>query len=279
MTFDGRVAVITGAASGIGRALAVELATRGSHLALCDVNEVALAETAHLAEAHGGKVTRKVVDVARRDEVHTFAEVVRAEHGRVDAIVNNAGVTVIDTVAQATYEDLEWIFGINLWGVIHGTKAFLPYLLERGEGWVVNVSSVFGFIAIPNQSAYNATKFAVRGFTEALRQELRGTGVTATCVHPGGIRTDIVRGSRFRRTHDGKVNDKESQIEQFERLARTSAAQAARVIADGMARRSPRILIGHDAHLIEALQRLLPVSYPRVVDAAMRRARPDGVVR
>ncbi|HJL14103.1 MAG TPA: SDR family oxidoreductase [Sandaracinaceae bacterium LLY-WYZ-13_1] len=261
MTFSGRVSVITGAASGIGRGLALELADRGSDLALCDVNEAGLTETARMAEALGRTVTRKVVDVADRKAVYTFADEVLTEHGRVDAIVNNAGVSVTDTVAEMSYDDLEWIVDINFWGVVYGTKAFLPALLERGDGWIVNVSSVFGLVAFPSQSAYNATKFAVRGFTESLRQELEGTGVTASCVHPGGIKTNIVRSSRFRRAHDGPV-PREEFVADFDRMARTSPEEAGRVIADGMERRAPRILIGNDARMIEAIARMAPVSYP-----------------
>jgi NAD(P)-dependent dehydrogenase (short-subunit alcohol dehydrogenase family) len=275
MGFDGRVSVITGAASGIGRGLALELAARGSDLALCDVNEAGLAETARMAEAQGSRVTRKVVDVSDRSAVYTFADEVLTDHGRVDAIVNNAGVTVTDTVAEITYDDLEWIMGINFWGVVYGTKAFLPHLLERGDGWIVNVSSVFGIIAVPSQSAYNATKFAVRGFTESLRQELDGTGVTASCVHPGGIKTNIVRGSRFRRTHDGRDIDKDTQVEEFDQIARTTPEEAGRVIAEGMERRAPRILIGHDARVIDAVQRVAPVRYTGLFKALSERLRKE----
>jgi NAD(P)-dependent dehydrogenase (short-subunit alcohol dehydrogenase family) len=271
MSFHGRVSVITGAASGIGRALALELASRGSDLALCDVNEAGLAETVRRAEARGRRVTHAVVDVADRAAVEAFADEVLRAHGRADAIVNNAGVTVTDTVAEIGYDDFEWIVGINFWGVVYGTKAFLPPLLERGDGWIVNVSSVFGMVAFPSQSAYNATKFAVRGFTESLRQELEGTGVTASCVHPGGIKTNIVRGSRFRRTHDGRATDLETQAAEFDRIARTTAEEAGRVIADGMERRDPRILIGNDARLIEAVSRMAPVRYPRVLQGIAER--------
>ncbi len=269
MTFRGRVVAITGGASGIGRALAVELARRGADVAICDVDEDGLAETARLVRAQGRRATTHRVDVAERDAVYAFKDAVLDEHGRADAIVNNAGVAVTDTVVDSTYEDLEWIVGINLWGVIYGTKAFLPHLIEQKDGWVVNISSVFGLMAFPNQSAYNVTKFGVRGWTEALRQELGGTGVTAISVHPGGIRTNIVRGGRFRRVHDGSV-DADEAIQQFDaRLARTTPEQAGRIIADGMERRDPRILVGPDAHLIDRLVRLLPVRYTDLVERAL----------
>lgn len=268
-TFAGRVCAITGAASGIGRALAIELAERGSDLALCDVDEDGLAQTVEMAAQRGRTVTSARVDVSDRAAVHAFAERAIDAHGKVDAIVNNAGVALTQSVADMSYEDLDWIVGINFWGVVHGTKAFLPHLLTRGDGWIVNISSVFGFIAVPSQSAYNATKFAVRGFTESLRQELADTGVTATCVHPGGIRTNIVRKSRHHRTFDG-ITDKAQVIEDFDKMARTSAEEAGKVIADGMARRAPRILIGADARVIDVMARMAPVQYPRVISAVAK---------
>lgn len=272
MRFDGRVSVITGAASGIGRALALELGRRGSDLALSDVDEVGLEQTAQRVQALGRRVTRARVDVADREAVHRFADETLAAHGKVDAVVNNAGVSLTTPFADMSYEDLEWIVGVNFWGVVHGTKAFLPHLLSRGEGWIVNVSSVFGLIAFPSQSAYNATKFAVRGLTESLRQELVGTGVAVCSVHPGGIKTNIARLGRFYRGHDG-LTDKDVMVEEFERMARTSPEDAAEVIANGMARRAPRILIGPDARLIDVVARALPVRYPRVLGALAERMR------
>lgn len=270
MTFSGRVSVITGAASGIGRALAVELAERGSDVAICDVQEEALRETAKLVADKGRKASTHVVDVADREAMHRFADAVLETHGRVDAIVNNAGVSVTETFEKMSYDDLDWIVGINFWGVVHGTKAFLPHLLERRDGWVVNVSSVFGMISVPTQSAYNATKFAVRGMTEALRQELEGSGVTAICVHPGGIKTNIVAGSRYHQGFDG-TTDRGKAARDFEEMARTTPERAAQVIADGMAKKKPRVLIGADAHLIEAMSRAAPVRYPAVIRALQAR--------
>ncbi|MBX3270605.1 MAG: SDR family oxidoreductase [Sandaracinaceae bacterium] len=262
MSFSGRVSVVTGAASGIGRALALELAERGSDLAVCDIDEAALAETASLIERRGRRVTCARVDVASREEVEAFRDRVLAERGRVDAIVNNAGVAVSETVADLTYEDLEWIMGINFWGVVYGTKAYLPHLLAQGDGWVVNVSSVFGLIGVAYQGAYNATKFAVRGFTEALRQELRGTGVTSLSVHPGGIKTNIARSARMRANADGV--DAQTAAARFDRIARTTPEQAAKVITDAMAARKDRVLVGPDAYLIDAVQRTLPVGYGKL---------------
>ena len=194
--FRNKVAAITGAASGMGRTLAVQLAQRGCHLALSDVNEAGLAETAQLVRQHGVKVTTAKLNVADREAMFAWADQVVRDHGKVNLIFNNAGVALSSTVEGVDYADLEWIVGINFWGVVYGTKAFLPYLKASGEGHVVNTSSVFGLFAQPGMSGYNATKFAVRGFTESLRQELdlQRSGVSATCVHPGGIRTDICHG-------------------------------------------------------------------------------------
>lgn len=272
MSLSGRVIAITGAGSGIGRGLALELARRGNDVALSDVDEANVRETAQQVERLGRRASARVVDVANREAMHRFATEVVAEHGRVDGIVNNAGVTVAATFADTSYEDLDWIVGINFWGVVHGTKAFLPHLVARGDGWIVNVSSVFGLIAFPTQSAYNATKFAVRGLTESLRQELAGTGVTAICVHPGGIKTNIVNKSRWKKGADGNT-DRSDAARQFEKMARTTPEGAAKIIADGMERRRPRILVGADAHVIEAISRVAPVRYPRIFAALAPRPR------
>lgn len=260
--FQGRVVAITGAASGIGRALALEMARRGAHLALCDLDQAGLDETVRQIASHHVSAAR--VDVADRPAVEAWAQQTLAHHGRVDAIVNNAGVTVQQTLAELSYEDLEWIVGVNFWGVVHGTQAFLPHLLGRGAGWVVNVSSVFGLLAFPGQGSYNATKFAVRGLTEALRWELEGTGVAVCSVHPGLVRTNIVRNGRLYRDAMGRVAPSEMAA-RFEQLARTSPSRAAKTIADGMARREPRILVGTDARLLDALQRLAPRRYGAIL--------------
>jgi NAD(P)-dependent dehydrogenase (short-subunit alcohol dehydrogenase family) len=196
---SGRVAAITGAASGIGRALAVQLAQEGCHLALSDIDESGLAETVSLCEGHGVKVTSQRLDVASRDAMLAWADQVVGDHGRVNLIVNNAGVAVSADVARMSFEDFDWLIGINLLGVVNGTMAFLPHLERSGEGHVVNLSSVFGLVPVPTQSAYNTAKYGVRGFTDALRMELEiaGSCVSATTVHPGGVKTNIVRNARF----------------------------------------------------------------------------------
>ncbi len=255
----GRVAAITGAASGIGQALAWELAARGCDLAISDVNVKGLEETA--ARISGTKVTTALLDVADREAFQAWADDCIRDHGKVDVIVNNAGVAVADSVLDMSYDDLDWIVGINFWGVIHGTKAFLPHFVERDTGWVVNISSIFGMVAFPTQAAYNATKFAVRGWTEALRWELEDSNVTVCSVHPGGIATNIVRNARVRRDIDGSIADPELTAKRFDRIARTTPAQAAKVIADGMEKGEPRILIGADAKLMDTVQRIIPRRY------------------
>lgn len=260
-----KVVAITGAGSGIGRALALEAARRGATVAVSDVNEAGLAETVAQLTAARARSSHRRVDVARRDEVYAWREQVLADHGRVDAIINNAGVSLTDTIAEMDWDDLEWIVGINFWGVVHGTKAFLPDLLAQRSGWVVNVSSIFGMISLPTQGAYNATKFAVRGFTEALVAETAGTGVTVCSVHPGGIKTNIVRSSRFRRGRRPS-DDRDRLVRQFdEKMARTTPERCAEIILDGMARGEPRILVGQDAKLIDALQRVTPRGYRDVL--------------
>jgi NAD(P)-dependent dehydrogenase (short-subunit alcohol dehydrogenase family) len=268
----GRVAVVTGAASGIGRALALELAREGAELALSDVDETGLAESARAAEALGTRVSFERVDVADCAAVERHAASVRARHGRVNLVINNAGVGLGATIADMSYEDLAWLMDVDFWGVVHGTKAFLPHLRESGEGHVVNVSSVFGLVAVPGQGAYNAAKFAVRGFTECLRQELEleGANVSATCVHPGGIKTAIARKARVLQRPGSP--SREEMNARFDRLARTSADAAARAILRGVKRNARRVLIGPDARLIDWLQRLLPATYQRIIVRQARRS-------
>jgi butyryl-CoA dehydrogenase len=256
--FVGRVAVVTGAASGIGRALAVELARRGAHLALCDVDEQGLAETVGRCEGAGVKVTSAVVDVADRAAVDAWADRVVEEHGRVNLVFNNAGVALAATVASMSREDLEWLMGINFWGVVNGTTAFLPHLERSGDGHVVNISSVFGLVSIPAQSAYNASKFAVRGFTDALRMELEiaGSCVSATTVHPGGIRTNIARNARMDDSVEGFAGSAQDARDGFDRLARTSPERAARQILRAVERNRRRALVGPDAVVFDAVSRL-----------------------
>ena len=262
-----KVAVVTGAGSGIGRALAQLLAARGCALALADINEATLKETASTLAAD---VITHRLDVADRAAVYAFAGAVQQRFGTAHVVINNAGVALSQTVNQLTWEDFEWLMGINFWGVAYGTKAFLPMLLAQNEGAIVNVSSVFGIVGVPTQAAYNAAKFAVRGFTEALRQELKETGVRAISVHPGGIKTNIARAARFYRDPLGNT-DRDGSCNRFDRLARTTPEQAAQTIVKGIEKGAPRVLVGADAVLIDKIQRLMPERYGAVMDAMMRR--------
>lgn len=271
-TLHGRVAAITGAGSGIGRATAIALARRGCHVALSDVDETGLAETAEACRTYGVRVQTARVDVAVREEVHRWADDVAAALGAVHVVVNNAGVALGATVEDTRYEDFAWLMGVNFWGVVHGTRAFLPHLRAAGEGHVVNVSSVFGLVGVPAQSAYNAAKFAVRGFTEALRQELaiERCPIGVTCVHPGGIRTNIARRARYT-ARAGWIDERTPA--EFEQLFATSPERAAEAIVGAILADRPRRLIGADAVLIDLAQRLLPTLYQRVLIAVLRRRR------
>jgi NADP-dependent 3-hydroxy acid dehydrogenase YdfG len=269
-TLSNKIVAITGAGSGIGRALALQCADLGASLAISDVNDEALAETAALARAKQPRVHTARVDVGQRDAIYAWAEQVANEVGPADVIVNNAGVSLSQTIADMRDEDFFWLMNINFWGVVHGTRAFLPQLLSRPEGHIVNLSSVFGLIAVPTQAAYNASKFAVRGFTECLRQELARTSVRVTSVHPGGIKTNIVRNGRHFQDAQGNTNA-ETTAREFERVARTSPEEAARQILKAIVREKARLLIGLDAVLIDRLQRLLPASYDGLVAKAVSR--------
>lgn len=263
-TVADRVVVLTGAGSGIGRALAVRAARGGALLALCDWDADGLAETVRLVEHAGAsKVRHDVVDVSDRPAVREWADGVVEQFGRVNLVVNNAGVTATGDFADLTYEDLEWIVGINFWGVVHGSKEFLPHLIASGDGALVNISSLFGLVSVPGQSAYNATKYAVRGLTEALREEMLVAGhpVTVTCVHPGGIRTGISRHGRKAAGLDGARIDALFE----ERLARMSPDRAAGIILDGALAGKPRVLVGLDAHLVHHFARLAGARYQDVV--------------
>lgn len=270
-TFDDKVIAITGAGSGIGRALALELAGRGAHLALTDIDEGTLAETVGMAEGRGVKVTSETLDVADRGAVMAWAEAVADDHGRANMIVNNAGVALMADVATMDHDDFRWLMNINFWGVVNGTDAFLPHLKNSGDGHVVNISSLFGLQAIPGQAAYNSAKFAVRGFTDALRIELEveQCGVSATTVHPGGIKTNIVRNARW----DNPRNDRADGIVEFDKMARTTPEGAALKILKAVERNRRRTLIGPDAYVFDVVSRL-PAAIPqRLLAAAIRRER------
>ncbi len=261
-SFAQRVVVITGAASGIGRSLALQLAQRGARLALADMNLDGLAQTRVLVEKTGARCTTHELDVADREAFEVFARQVVAEHGEVHVVFNNAGVALVDSVESQSYEDFNWLMNINFWGVVHGTRAFLPYLKLVDEAHIVNVSSVFGILAVPLQSAYNSSKFAVRGFTEALKMEMAGSHINVSCVHPGGIRTGIVRNSRINESAAGLAREQLSA--EFDSKAGTSADKAAAIIVRGVQKNRRRILVGTDARVISLVTRLFPGSYENI---------------
>ena len=270
--FNNKVAAITGAGSGIGQQLAVLLAKQGCHLALSDVNEQGLLKTLELIKDTGVRATLDKVNVANLEEVRAWAEKVEQDHGSINMIFNNAGVALGSTVEGASYDELEWIVGINFWGVVYGTKEFLPRIKKTRDGHVVNISSLFGLTAQPTQSAYNATKFAVRGFTESLRQELdiENCGVSALCVHPGGIRTNIANAAKMNDSLRALGMSPEKSARSFNKLLRCPPEEAARQILEAVQKDKRRLLIGNDAKAIDLIQRILPTGYQKVTAFATK---------
>ena len=273
-TLDDKVVVITGAGSGIGRALALDLNRRGSLLAVSDVDEKGLAETvAQVQKAGATHVKSDRLDVADRDAFARYALDVVQELGRVNVVINNAGVALSGDFTDLEYSDVDWIVGVNFWGVVHGTKEFLPHLIASGDGHVVNLSSLFGLVSMPGQSMYNATKYAVRGMTEALREEMliAGHPVGVTAVHPGGIKTAIARSARV----SAKENKEEIAQLFDEKLARMTPERAAEIIVNGILKNRARVLVGIDAHALHHFARLLGSRYQDVVAKTSKRVLPD----
>lgn len=259
--FEGKVMAITGAGSGIGRALAQNLAARGAQLALSDYNAAALAQTAALLPSTV-RTECTVMDVSSRDQVFAFADKVVANFGRVDFIINNAGTSVLATTEHVTIEEIEKVLAVNLWGTIYGTKAFLPYMLSQRSGCIVNVSSVFGLVATPCSAAYTMSKFAVRGLTETLWDELQGTGVRAVLVHPGGIATNIAANTP-RAIHHGALE--ETMAAANARQMVTTPEDCAAEIVAGLIKGDNRLLVGSGAKALFRLSRLLPNSYGKIM--------------
>ncbi|WP_293391076.1 SDR family NAD(P)-dependent oxidoreductase [Nevskia sp.] len=274
-SFANKVAAITGAASGMGRELALELAAKGCALSLSDVNTQGLEETAKMAQAKGVKVTTAKLDVASREAVYAWADQTAKDHGGVNLIFNNAGVALnapLDTISQ---KDFEWIVDINFWGVVYGSQAFLPHLKASGDGHIINTSSLFGLIGTPGTGAYSATKFAVRGYTESLRIELdmMNCGVSATCVHPGGIRTEINRSARIAEGAEKLFGvSGEKARDKFDKLLNTTSAnKAARIILRAVEKNSRRVVVGPDAKFMDIVVRLLGSAYQPLVAANTKR--------
>ena len=259
------IVVVTGAASGIGRALAVRLAgERIAGIAISDVNEEGLDETAELVADAGALVSKHVINVADLSEVERLAEESVSKHGRVTHLINNAGVGLIGTFDQLSIKDFEWLMGINFWGVVYGCKVFLPILEKEESAHIVNISSVFGLVAPPEQSAYASAKFAVRGFTESLRHELADSNISVSCVHPGGIKTNIVRNAKLGSEAPKEWKDQGAKF--FDRVAKTTPEEAANVIVEGIKAKNPRILIGKDARAISHISRLFPKKYLAIIE-------------
>ncbi len=262
---QGTVAVITGAGSGIGRALALALAREGCALALADKDASSVANTAADAKKAGaGTVSTHAVDVADLAAMTRFRDEVKQAHGRVQLLINNAGVALGGEFEEVSLDDMRWLMEINFWGVVAGTRLFLPLLRAERQAHIVNLSSIFGIMAVAGQTAYAASKFAVRGFSEALRHELGGSGIRVTTVHPGGVKTNIARNARMPARFD--PGRREKMLKRFDALARTTPARAAERIIAGIKRDRGRIIIGPDAWAMAALASLLPVRYWRVVD-------------
>ncbi|HET8871461.1 MAG TPA: SDR family oxidoreductase [Aquabacterium sp.] len=277
-TFQDKVAAVTGAASGMGRTLAIELAKRGCHLALSDVNDTELLKTAEMAGAYGVRVTITKLDVANREAVFAWAEQVVRDHGKVNLIFNNAGVSLTVPLETVKQSDFDWIMGINFWGVVYGTQAFLPHLKASGDGHVINTSSVFGLISVPGQGTYNASKFAVRGYTEALRMELdiEDCGVSATCVHPGGIKTNIAMAGKVDPSMQKLTGvDPETQKRRANKAINvTTAESAALQILSAVEKNQRRVLVGPDARMIDKIVRLLGSWYQPVIMRQLRKMNP-----
>jgi len=273
-SFEGKVAVITGAGSGIGRALALNLAKKGAKLALSDVDTDGLAETVRRAQALGAHVKSDRLDVAEREAVLAYADAVVAHFGTVNQVYNNAGIAYNGDVEKSEFKDIERIIDVDFWGVVNGTKAFLPHVIASGDGHIVNISSVFGLIAVPGQSAYNAAKFAVRGFTEALRQEMliAKHPVKVTCVHPGGIKTAVARNASV-----ADCEDHQTFAEFFDkRLAIHSPEMAAERIVSGVRDGRARVVVGWEAKALDVLARIMGPSYQRIVAAGVAKFFPWG---
>lgn len=267
MKLKGKVVAVTGAASGIGRALGVELVRAGCEVALSDIQAEALEESGRLARAAGqGRVTTHVLDVGERDAIYAWRDEVLEAHGHCDALINNAGVAVRGTVEGISDEDFKWLLDINVWGVVHGVRAFLPELKRRPEACVVNISSINAMVPFPENGPYNMSKYAVAALSETLEMELAGTRVRVVSVHPGGVRTNIANSAR---------NIDPRDATRFGQIARTSPTQAARIIIQGMKRNQFRVFVGADAKTMQLLKRLLPNATLKIVGAAARRVAPS----
>ncbi len=269
--YRGKRAFLTGAASGIGRALAKRLALEGASLIMADRDQKGLEKTLSDIQALKGEGEIYLLDAADRDAVHDLAQRLCQREGGVDLVISCAGILNAALVEELSYEDLERVMEVNFWGMVYGTKAFLHHLLEKGEGHIVNISSMYGLVGIPSQSAYNASKFAIRGFTDSLRHELRQSGVSVSCVYPGGVLTNLARNIILPQSRDSDAKRREFSEFFDKQFARTSAEKAADVIVRGMKKKKSRIRVGPDAYLMDWLERLFPTGYYQAATALNRR--------
>lgn len=270
--FAGKVAVVTGAGSGIGQALAIELGKSGAKLAISDIDTEGLAVTEERLKSIGATVKADRLNVAEREAFVAYADDVQQHFGKVNQIYNNAGIAFTGDVEVSQFKDIERVMDVDFWGVVNGTKVFLPHLIASGDGHVVNISSVFGLFSVPGQSAYNSAKFAVRGFTEALRQEMivAKHPVKVTCVHPGGIQTAIARNATA-----AEGLDSAALAQRFDKLARTSPERAAQIILDGVRKNRARVLVGADAKVFDLVVRATGSGYQRIFGALTGRLMPS----
>lgn len=259
--YKNKTAVVSGAASGIGYALTIKLANKGCNIALIDRNIDGLAKVQQQVESLGVQCFIKDVDVSDNNAFIEFAGEVVEKFGQVDFLFNNAGVSLIDSVENQSLDDFHWLMNINFWGVVHGTNAFLPYLKKSDAAHIVNVSSLFGLLSLPLQSAYNSSKFAVRGFTEALKMEMAGTTVSVHCVHPGGIKTNITNSAKISSPHV----ERSKILDDFNKQAKTTSEQAASIILQGIDKKKRRILVGGDAKLLDRIVRWFPETYEKIL--------------
>jgi NAD(P)-dependent dehydrogenase (short-subunit alcohol dehydrogenase family) len=262
-TLENKVIAITGAASGIGLAISERCIALGARVAIADIDKPSLQQV--LSDQNSKNVLRTTIDVSNERSVQQWAMQVFEHFGRIDAVINNAGISLSRTVCNMSREQLQRVMDINFYGVVNGVNAFLPYLQQRDDSHIVNVSSLFGLIGVPTQSAYNAAKFAVRGFTEALCQEMAGTNLNVSCVLPGGVKTNIVKSGEHFDAVDGQSTSTKELSQQFDKTARTTPIKAAQVIVRGILNNKKRILIGSDAKFIDLIQRLLPSHYDRIL--------------
>ncbi|TXI42426.1 MAG: SDR family oxidoreductase [Mycobacterium sp.] len=271
--FAGKVAVVTGAGSGIGQALAVELGRSGAKVAISDVDTEGLAVTEERLKAIGAPVKADRLNVTEREAFAAYADAVKEHFGKVNQVYNNAGIAFSGDVEVSQFKDIERVMDVDFWGVVNGTKVFLPYLIESGDGHVINISSIFGVFSVPGQAAYNSAKFAVRGFTEALRQEmmLANHPVKVTTVHPGGIQTAIARNATV-----AEGLDQAALAQSFDKLARTTPERAAQIILDGVSKNRARVLVGADAKILDAIVRITGSGYQRLFSAILPRIAPPS---